>query len=430
MIEPAMYLGIGFLVASLFGLIFIPLVHARAVRLTMRRMEAATPLSMAEIQADKDQLRAEFAMSTRRLEMSVEQLKTKSTSQLAELGKKNDAINRLKLELGEKSATIFALEARERALKDQMKATEDELSVKNLGLHETARSLSDKQAEMTRLSSDLGDRTATTEAQRVELISLRTQIEALKIRIGDYERDIKKTEDRLDKEREEAAAATLNLNEERGKVENLGKRVAQLEQQLGAQTTEAESLGKRAAELDDRVADQGRLLVERDYECDRLRAELENARRTGFHLREELNSAGTQHRELIQNLTAEKDVLQKEFDRANGERAKLQSELAAMRREAESSWAAERVENALLREHINDVAAEVAKLAVTLEGPNSPIEAILAASDAPGAAPAARKIANGPVLVATNEDADSEKGSLADRMRALQNRASRLTTSS
>jgi chromosome segregation ATPase len=430
MIEPAMYLGIGFLVASLFGLIFIPLVHARAVRLTMRRMEAATPLSMAEIQADKDQLRAEFAMSTRRLEMSVEQLKAKSTSQLAELGKKNDSINRLKLELGEKSATIFALEAREKALKDQMKATEDELSVKTLGLHETERNLSDKQAEMTRLSSDLGDRTATTEAQRVELISLRTQIEALKIRIGDYERDIKKTEDRLDKEREDVSAATLNLNDERGKVENLGKRVAQLEQQLEAQTTEAEALGKRAAELDTRVVEQGRLLAERDYECDRLRAELENARRTGFHLREELTSAGSQHRELIQNLTAEKEVLQKEFDRATSERSKLQTELAGMKREAESSWAAERVENALLRERINDVAAEVAKLAVTLEGPNSPIEAILASSEAPGAASAARKIANGPVLIASNEDADNEKGSLADRMRALQNRASRLTTSS
>ena len=430
MIEPAMYLGIGFLVASLFGLIFIPLVHARAVRLTMRRMEAATPLSMAEIQADKDQLRAEFAMSTRRLEMSVEQLKAKSTSQLAELGKKNDAINRLKLELGEKSATIFALEARERALKDQMKATEDELSVKGLGLHETERSLSDKQAEMARLSSDLGDRTATTEAQRVELISLKTQIDALKIRIGDYERDIKKTEERLDKEREEARAATDNLNEERGKVENLGKRVAQLEQQLVAQSTEAELLGKRATELDDRVANQGRLLVERDYECDRLRAELENARRTGFHLREELASAGTQHRELIQNLTAEKEVLQKEFDLAHGERTKLQTELAAMKREAESSWAAERVENALLRERINDVAAEVTKLAVTLEGPNSPIEAILASSEARSAAPAALKIANGPVLVAANDTGDSEKGSLADRMRALQNRASRLTTSS
>jgi hypothetical protein len=37
MIEPVMYFGIGFLVAALLGLLFVPLVHNRAVRLTMRR---------------------------------------------------------------------------------------------------------------------------------------------------------------------------------------------------------------------------------------------------------------------------------------------------------------------------------------------------------------------------------------------------------
>ncbi len=114
MVEPIMYFGIGFLVAALFALLFIPLVHNRAVRLTMRRLEAATPLTIAEIRADKDQLRAEFAMSTRRLELSVEQMKTKATTQLAELGKKTDAINQLKKELGEKTAAIFALEARDK----------------------------------------------------------------------------------------------------------------------------------------------------------------------------------------------------------------------------------------------------------------------------------------------------------------------------
>ncbi len=87
MLEPIMYIGIGFLVAGLLVIGVIPLVHARAVRLTMRRLEALTPLSMAEIQADKDQLRAEFAMSTRRLEMNVEQMKAKTTNQLAEIGK-------------------------------------------------------------------------------------------------------------------------------------------------------------------------------------------------------------------------------------------------------------------------------------------------------------------------------------------------------
>src|SRR4051794_25113932 len=142
MVEPIMYLAIGFLISTLFGLMIVPLVHNRAVRLTTKRLEAATPLSMAEIQADKDQLRAEFAMSARRLEMSVDQLKNKTISQLAELGKKSDAITRLKLELSEKSSAIFALETREKAMKDQVHSTEEELAAKNQELRATAQALS------------------------------------------------------------------------------------------------------------------------------------------------------------------------------------------------------------------------------------------------------------------------------------------------
>src|SRR5215472_17569892 len=113
MVEPIMYIGIGFLVAGLLVIGVIPLVHARAVRLTVRRLEASTPLSMAEIQAEKDQLRAEFAMAMSRLEMTVEQLKVKTTSQLAEIGRKSEAVGRLKYELGEKNAALLALEAKE-----------------------------------------------------------------------------------------------------------------------------------------------------------------------------------------------------------------------------------------------------------------------------------------------------------------------------
>src|SRR6476619_2458645 len=171
MIEPIMYFGIGFLVAALIGLLVIPLVHNRAVRLTVRRLEAATPLSMAEIQADKDQLRAEFAMSTRRLEMSVEQLKAKSTTQLAELGKKNDTINRLKIEVGEKAATIFALEARDKGIKDQLRATEDELETKSSALRETERNLADKEAELARATAQLTETSTTSDSQRVEIVA-------------------------------------------------------------------------------------------------------------------------------------------------------------------------------------------------------------------------------------------------------------------
>jgi hypothetical protein len=99
MIESIMYLAIGFLFAGLIGVAFAPLVHGRAVRLTVRRLEAELPLQMGEIQAGKDLLRAEFAMATRRLELMIEQLRNKNAGQLIELGKKSEAINRAKLEL-------------------------------------------------------------------------------------------------------------------------------------------------------------------------------------------------------------------------------------------------------------------------------------------------------------------------------------------
>src|SRR3974390_85807 len=130
MIEPIMYGAIGFLVAGLLVIGFIPLGHARAERLTTRRLEALTPLSMAEIQAEKDQLRAEFAMSTRRLEMSVEQLKAKNTSQLTEMGRKSEGTGRHKLELGEKTATLFALEAKEKQLADEFRGLQSDFASK------------------------------------------------------------------------------------------------------------------------------------------------------------------------------------------------------------------------------------------------------------------------------------------------------------
>ena len=201
MIEPIMYLAIGFLVSMLFGLMILPLVHNRAVRLTTRRLEAATPLSMAEIQADKDQLRAEFAMSARRLEMSVDQLKSKTTSQLAELGKKTDAINRMKLELGEKNATIFALEAREKAIKEQLRATEEEFAAKTGALRSAEQALTDKHSELAKINAELSDRSMMADSRQVELVAVRTQIDALQNRVGDAEKEFAATQARLEQQR-------------------------------------------------------------------------------------------------------------------------------------------------------------------------------------------------------------------------------------
>ena len=131
--------------------------------------------------------------------------------------------------------------------------------------------------------------------------------------------------------------------------------------------------------------------------------------------------------------------LEAQLAAAIDERAKLQAEIGNLKREAESSWASERVENALLRERINNVAAEVARLTAALEGPGSPIEALLAgAHDLNHAAGQARangtsaingNVARGEAGPANIESAAEQKSTLADRIRALQSGASRVAQS-
>jgi chromosome segregation ATPase len=378
---------------------------------------------MAEIQADKDQLRAEFAMSTRRLEMSVDQLKNKSTSQLADLGKKNDVINRLKIELGEKAATIFALEARDRGIKDQLRATEDELGVKTTTLRETERNLADKEAELAKATAGLSEQTATSDSQRVEIVALKTQVETLKDQVAGLDKDVKTTEERYAREKEAAEKATKELTEERGTVANLGTRIGQFERQLATQTTEAEIMGRRIADMEMRLTEQSRLLADRERERDQLRTDLDSARRIEADLRQELGTIDRRHGTATEALRAEKTLAESQLERAREDRAKLQRELSSLKREAESSWASERVENALLRERINDVAAEVARLTSALEGPGSAIDTILAA---PEHAPGGNGGAMAPAQPANTNAED--KGSLADRIRALQARSSRLSS--
>jgi chromosome segregation ATPase len=426
MIESVMYFGIGFLVAALLGLLFIPLVHNRAVRLTMKRLEAATPLSIAEIRADKDQLRAEFAMSTRRLEMSVEKMKAKTTTQLAELGKKTDAINQLKKELGEKTATIFALEARDKTLRDQLRATEEEFQIKSGGLRDAERQLADKETDLSKLLGDLGERSLVADNQRGEISALRAQVEALRASVADYERAVAETEHRLERERSDAAVAGKELTEARARVGDLGTRISELERQLFVQQTEAEVLNRRVHELETRLADQGRLLAERDYQLDRTRSELEAAVKTEADLRSELAATGNRSNSAVDRFRSEITQLEAQLAVAIEDRNKLQREIGTMKRDAESTWAAERVENALLRERINDVAAEVARLTAALEGPGSPIESMLVEASGDGRAAGAALAAHEQAGTQNGDTAAENRNTLADRIRALQSSASRV----
>jgi chromosome segregation ATPase len=369
--------------------------------------------------------------------MSVEQLKAKTTAQLAELGKKADAINHLKKELGEKTTAIFALEARDKALGEQIRSTEDELAHKAGALREAERAVADKEAELAKITAALGEKSIDADTQRIEIAALRTQLEALKVSVADHERIAKDAEERLARERSEAAAVAADLAAARGNIGSLGDRTVELERQLVTQTAEAELLDKRVQALESRLAEQGRALAERDYEIERLRSEAEAARKMGDDLRGELAIADRRTAGAVEKHKGELAQLEAQLAAAIDERGRLQTEIANLQREAESSWAAERVENALLRERINDVAAEVARLTAVLEGPGSPIDAMLAsgaaalnhAAPSNGTTPINGNGARGEAAPGKAGTTAEPKSTLADRIRALQSSASRLARS-
>jgi DNA repair exonuclease SbcCD ATPase subunit len=189
------------------------------------------------------------------------------------------------------------------------------------------------------------------------------------------------------------------------------------------QETEAEVLERRVQELTSRLDEQTRFLADREFASEKLHEELARAQRAESEFRAALADVEGRHRSRTEGIRAEQGLLDEQLRKSEEERARLQQEIEAMRRQAETTWADERMENAVLRERINDVAAQVARLTASLEGPGSPIHSIVEA-DAAVASPPING-SNGHA-VSSGAKETGGKGTLAERIRALQSRASRL----
>jgi chromosome segregation ATPase len=334
-------------------------------------------------------------------------MKAKTTNQLADLARKSEAIGRLKLELGEKTAALFALEAKEKQLSDDLQTTQIELAAKTGALEETERALASARTELTQVTANFNDASVASGSQRVEVVALRAQTEALKGQIDSYEKETKALWDHLNTKTAELEAANQQLAEERGRADNLASRAGELDRQLTAQTAESEVLGGRVQELAARLDEQGRLRTDREGLSQNLRDEATTAQKTETEIRAQLAEMEDRHRLALATIKTEKSLIETELKRSQDERDKLQREIAAAKRDAANAGEYERMENAVLREHIDEVAAEVARLTAALEGPDSPIETILNAGRA--AAPAGAPAQRGPKRGAVPRGARADK---------------------
>src|SRR4029450_9763583 len=99
----------------------------------------------------------------------------------------------------------------------------------------------------------LTETTPTSDGQPFEIVALKTQVDNLKDQASDLGRQVKDIEERHAREKEAHEKAGKELAEERGKVENRGTRIGQLERQLATQTSEAEIMGRRIADMETRL---------------------------------------------------------------------------------------------------------------------------------------------------------------------------------
>src|SRR5262245_55085212 len=164
MSEPILFVGIGILLALflVFGARWF--VRSRLGRRTMNHLAAGASKLIANIAADIGQLQAQSAVATRRLETSVEQMKSKTTSQLSEIAKSSETIARLKAEHAERTIALEAVEAKKRAAAEQLRTTEAHLAVKSAALEELDRKLAQEKAELKDLMAFIDARDKLAEA--------------------------------------------------------------------------------------------------------------------------------------------------------------------------------------------------------------------------------------------------------------------------
>ena len=206
MIDMGMFAALGFLVASLLALMLAPPLWHRAVRLTTRRIEATMPMSVVDIQADKDQLRAEFAIALRRVEVALEKAKDKAARELVESNKRRVEIVVLKEELATVKGRVQENENANRVLEQTIRRRLPDLESR---IKAAKGVIAELEAANGELRNTVGSQSAALKEARGALQSQRSDIEGLRgalegggrvLKIGKSDAELAKENQRLNAE--------------------------------------------------------------------------------------------------------------------------------------------------------------------------------------------------------------------------------------
>ena len=326
MIEPALYFVLGFLSAGLIALIVAPALWSRAVRLTRRRIEASQPLSLAEIKADRDGLRADFAVTSRRLEMAVADLRHKNADQRIAVDRAHGRIR--------------------------------DAEAENLRLTEA---LAARISELEARQTEIGDLQTLLERSRSEVAQRNELISGLEMRIGELNADV-------DGRKVEIASLGTQLEASGSRHDATAEELRGAEARISAMEAELE---RRAAVIAQERERADRLMMDLVAARSSLRSETGSGRIPVQALARDDNE-----RPEIVRLTQTNDALEAQIRALTAERDALGHDLATLK-VRELGKPADAEDMAMLRERLGDIAAKVASFAASREGPASTVDRLL-----------------------------------------------------
>ncbi|MGO4707126.1 hypothetical protein AB4072_15280 [Microvirga sp. 2MCAF38] len=348
MVENVMIFALGFLAATLIALLVIPAINARAERLARRRVEALFPLSIPELTAEKDHLRAEFAVLQRRLERKADEALAAKHASMEELGRRALRINALEATLTESDGITNRLEVELQELLNRLARAEEELTSSSSALLETRETLAALDAahraaleDLSTTNKDLARATdslttlteslassqeqlevqetvfadldarhtaalSELDAKRITISDLETRLMTHVARGDDFERASAEHRNALSDERGQTAELSKNLIAAQGRCAILEKHIRSLERERDRDSAEVHTLKA------DKVALENALSTVRDERA-KLERELQNIRKNGVQEdailaeNEELRRKISELADLIMR-TAEKSV--------------------------------------------------------------------------------------------------------------------------
>lgn len=326
---------LGFLSALLLALLIAPALWRRAVRLTRRRLESTLPMTMAEITADKDAARAEYAAAVRRLEISLKASQDKVLSQSIEISRQHEELKLLEIERNEKAEALRSLAARE-----------DELRLAGESLAKSRADLETRAAEIEELAARFEDASYTSSNRQIELVARESEIEKLVADVATLRKARNEFEQQVKALEQDNKAVREALVLEK-------RRLAEAEQKLERMRAD--------------LSDAQERLERRDRELTRLRPAESG---TGDAVVEDDEADDTPGGD-------DRSRLEGRLTRLLRENRKIRMELAAQKDDAALG------DDGALREEMHQLAAQVVAMTARLEGEGSPIDAALA-GPAPG----------------------------------------------